>query len=114
MGPPSTPISTNAPTATPGMLPIPPTITTTSTMIDTSSSKLFGNTDPTLAAKSAPPNEARMAPVTNASSLAVTMLMPMASATCSSSRIAIQARPIRESCRRHEINAAITTNTSTM
>ena len=81
---------------TPAMLPIPPTMTTTRMMIETRISKLLGNTEPTLAANTAPLNAAIVAPTTKAISLAFTVLMPIASATCSSSRVAIQARPRRE------------------
>ena len=41
----------------------------------------MGKTDPTLAAKIAPANDARMAPMTNAISFTLTVLMPIASAT---------------------------------
>ena len=44
-----------------------------------------------------PPNDAPMA---KAMSLRLRVLMPMALAAISSSRMAIQARPMRESCRR--------------
>ena len=64
--------------------------------------KLFGKIEPTLAARMAPLNEAKMAPTTNAMSFVLTVLMPIASATCSSSRIAIQARPRRDAWSRHD------------
>ena len=71
-------------------------MTITRITIDTRILKELSKTDPTFAAKIAPENEARIAPTTNACSLEFTVLMPMASATDSSSRTAIQARPIRE------------------
>ena len=84
------------------MLPMPPTITTTRMMIDTRIMKLFGNTEPTLAARTAPLTAAIMAPTTKAMSFALTVLMPIASATCSSSRMAIQARPSLDAWSRHD------------
>ena len=102
LGPPSTPISTAEPAITPMMLPMPPKITTTRITIETKIRKLAGNTDPTLAAKMAPLNEPSTAPTTKASSLTFTVLMPIASATVSSSRTAIQARPSRERSSRHD------------
>ena len=95
-------MSSAAPAITPMMLPMPPKMTTTRMTIDTRIRKLDGNTEPTLLAKMAPLKEPRMAPTTKASSLTLTVLMPMASATVSSSRTAIQARPRRERSRRHE------------
>jgi hypothetical protein len=50
-------------------------------------------------APATPPNEAPMA---KASSLTLRVLMPIALAAISSSRMATQARPRRESCRRDE------------
>ena len=47
-----------------------------------------------------PARPAVVAPRAKASSLVVTVLMPLAAAASSSSRIAFQARPIRESCSR--------------
>jgi hypothetical protein len=88
---------------TPGTLARPPTMITTRISIDRVTSKLFGKIDWIWEANSAPPKLARIAPMMNANSLAETMLMPMASATASSSRIAIQARPIREFCNEYEM-----------
>ena len=92
------PTSTKDARTTPGTLAKPPTMITTRTVMDTITLKLWGNTEPILVANSAPPNPASMAPAMNADSFAVTMSTPMASATASSSRIAIHARPIREPC----------------
>ena len=52
----------------------------------------------------APPRPAKAAPSMYASDLVWTRLMPRASATSSSSRMAIQARPNRESRRRMAMN----------
>ncbi len=52
------------------------------------------------------------APVAKARSLYRTVLIPMASATCSSSRMATQARPTRELASRYETNAASAQNAS--
>jgi hypothetical protein len=52
----------------------------------------------TFVANSAPPRLATIAPMMNAQSFMVTTFTPMVSATGSSSLMAIQARPIRESC----------------
>ena len=53
-----------------------------------------------LAAKTTPPIPAQVAPRAKALSLVRVLLMPMAWQAISSSRRAIQARPMRESCRR--------------
>ena len=50
-----------------------------------------------------------MAPRANASSFVVTVLMPFAAAASSSSRMAFQARPIRESWSRYRRIIAIVT-----
>ena len=53
-----------------------------------------------------------MAPSENASSFVVTVLMPFAAAASSSSRMAFQERPIRESCNRYmKIIANVTIRT---
>ena len=62
--------------------------------------------DPMLTANSAPPSEPIAPPIANASSLNRVVLMPIASATCSSSRIAFHARPTREPCSRQETKMA--------
>ena len=76
------------------MLPMPPRITRPSTWIDTMTWKLAGVSEPILTANSAPPSEPIAPPIANASSLKRVVLIPIASAVCSSSRIAVQARPI--------------------
>ena len=62
--------------------------------------------DPIFTAKSAPPTAPRAPPTADARSLYRTTLTPIASATCSSSRIAFQARPTRELVSLHEMNTA--------
>ena len=64
--------------------------------------KLLGNTEPTRAAIIAPAKEAKTAPTTKAISFELTVLIPIASATCSSSLIAIHERPSREACKRQD------------
>ncbi|CPM60424.1 Uncharacterised protein [Bordetella pertussis] len=53
-----------------------------------------------MAANSAPATPPNEAPMAKASSLMLRLLMPMALAAISSSRMASQARPMREFCRR--------------
>ena len=89
-----------APSTTPGMWPMPPSTTIASTMIDSVSENDSGETKPWKAANIAPDTPPKVAPIANASSLMLRVLMPIALAAISSSRIAIQARPRRESCRR--------------
>ena len=62
-----------------------------------------------------PARPAVVAPRANASSFVVTVLMPFAAAASSSSRIAFQARPIRESWSRYRrIIATVTITTIRM
>ena len=58
--------------------------------------KLAGTTESILVANSAPAKLANNAPIANAESFAATVFTPIASATVSSSRIAIHDRPVRE------------------
>ena len=60
-----------------------------------------GETIVSFEALKTPARPAVVAPSANASSLVVTVLMPFAAAASSSSRMAFQARPIRESCNRY-------------
>ena len=89
-----------------GCCPCRPRITIASAVIETMTSKLAGVSEPIFTANSAPPSEPTAPPIANASSLNRVVLMPIASATCSSSRIAFQARPIRELASRHETKIA--------
>ena len=85
-----------APSATPGMLPMPPSTTIARIVIDSSRMKLSGLTNPWRPEKMTPENPAVLAPRANARSFVVVLLIPMVWAASSSSRIAAQARPIRE------------------
>ena len=91
---------------------MPPRIATASTRIETSTLKLAGVRAPIWTANIAPPSEPIAPPIANASSLKRVMLTPIASAVCSSSRIAVHARPILDSESRCETNSAISTNAS--
>ncbi len=78
-----------------------PPMTTIATMaIDSVSENDSGETKLCMCAYSTPEMPPKVAPMPNASSLRLRVLMPMALAAISSSRIAIQARPMRDSCRR--------------
>ena len=90
----------NAPAATPQMLPIPPRMTIARTVNDTVNTNWSGQTIVSFEALKTPARPAVVAPSANASSLVVTVLIPLAAAASSSSRIAFQARPTRESCSR--------------
>ena len=79
---------------------MPPSTTIASTAMDSVSENDSGDTKPWNAANMAPATPPNDAPIENASSLTLRVLMPMAFAAISSSRIATQARPRRECCRR--------------
>ena len=85
-----------APSTTPGMLPIPPSTTIARIVIDSSRMKLSGLTKPWRPKKMTPENPAGPAPRAKARSFVVVLLIPIVCAASSSSRIAAQARPIRE------------------
>ncbi len=87
----------SAPTTTPQTLPIPPKTTITRIITDTGNMNMSGVAVCNLAMKRVPVAPAKAAPVAKARSLRRTRLMPIADAAISSSRIAIQARPMRES-----------------
>ena len=72
--------------------------------------KLAGLSDPICTANSEPERLPMAAPVPKANSLYFTVLIPMASATCSSSRMAFHARPTLELARRVETNSAAMQN----
>jgi hypothetical protein len=84
-------------------------ITTASAVMDTMISKLCGVSEPICTANRAPPSDPMNPPIANASSLYFVVLIPIASATCSSSRIAFQARPIRDEASRHDRKIAKST-----
>ncbi|KAG0919297.1 hypothetical protein G6F32_016231 [Rhizopus arrhizus] len=90
----------NAPRITPGIWPMPPSTTMHRIEIDSISEKLSGLTKPCIDAHNAPAPPPTDAPIANASSLMLRVLMPIALAAISSSRMASHARPIREFCRR--------------
>src|SRR5712671_1427016 len=92
--------SSNAPRMTPQMLPMPPSTTIETTMMDSTSTKLSGEMKPWIAENMPPASPPKVAPMAKASSLRLRVSMPIARAATSSSRIASQARPMREFCRR--------------
>ena len=57
-----------------------------------------------------PDTPPKLAPMPKAKSFMLRVLMPIDLAAISSSRIAIQARPMRETCRRCEITMVTTTS----
>ena len=69
-------------------------------MIDSIRLNDSGETKPWKAPNMAPDTPPNEAPMPKASSFMLRVLMPMALAAISSSRMAIQARPMRESCKR--------------
>ena len=75
-------------------------------VIDSSRMKLSGLTKPWRPEKMTPENPAVLAPMAKARSFVVVLLIPIAWAASSSSRIAAQARPRREPCSRYEKNTA--------
>ena len=91
---------TNAPIATPQKLPMPPSTTMARTVNETTNVNWSGLTVTSFEALNTPAIPAVDAPRAKASSLATTVLMPLAAAASSSSRIASHARPIRLSMSR--------------
>src|ERR1043166_1081611 len=92
--------SSTAPRITPQMLPIPPSTTIATTMMDSTRTKLSGEMNPCIAENMPPARPPKLAPMVKASSFRLRVLMPIARAAISSSRIASQARPMREFCSR--------------
>src|SRR5687768_3496636 len=92
--------SSSAPRITPQTLPMPPSTTIDTTMIDSTRMKLSGEMKAWIAENMPPAMPPKLAPMANASSFRLRVSMPMARAAISSSRIASQARPMREFCRR--------------
>ena len=74
--------------------------------MDSSRMKLSGLTKPWSPEKMTPENPAVLAPRAKARSFVVVLLIPIVWAASSSSRIAAQARPIREPSRRYEKKTA--------
>ena len=87
---------TAAPTIDPQTLPIPPSTTIDRMKIEVSSVKPSGLTKLTLLAWTTPATPAVDAPMAKAHSFILTVGTPMAAAASSSSRIATQARPMRD------------------
>ncbi len=79
---------------------MPPSTTIDTITIDSIRMKLSGDTKPWNEANIAPDTPPNDAPIANASSLTLRVLIPIALAATSSSRIANQARPMREFCSR--------------
>ena len=79
---------------------MPPSTTMTSSIEETAKLNISGVAVCSLATKNTPVMPAKAAPMAKAISLKRVRLTPIALAAVSSSRIAIQARPIRESRRR--------------
>ena len=90
---------------------MPPMITIASTLIDSVNRKFSGNTERCHEASSAPAKPANEAPIAKACSFATVVLMPIARAASSSSRIACQAQPMRECCRRCDASSASASTT---
>ena len=88
------------PRITPGICPMPPSTTMASTAIDSVKENDSGETKPWNEANMAPATPPNEAPMEKASNFTLRVLMPMAFAAISSSRMATQARPRRECCRR--------------
>src|SRR3954470_6199095 len=82
------------------MLPMPPSTTMASTITLSVRMKLSGLMKPWIAENMPPATPPNEAPIAKASSFMLRVLMPMERAASSSSRIASQARPMREFCRR--------------
>ncbi|VVE82514.1 hypothetical protein PSP31120_03638 [Pandoraea sputorum] len=84
---------------------MPPSTTIESTTIDSQKVNDSGETKPWNAENMPPATPPNDAPIANASSLMLRVLMPIALAAVSSSRTAIHALPMRECCRRTHTNA---------
>ena len=83
----------DAPMMTPGMFPVPPSITIASTMNEICTVKLSGLTKPCFAANTTPITPPKQALMTNEAIFIFTIGMPTARAAVSSSRMAVHARP---------------------
>ena len=97
---------------TPQMLPIPPRMTMQRMNTEMLKKKSPGNVAHLKLAKYAPATPPKNAPVAYAHVFVRISGTPIAAAAVSSSRIAIQARPSRESRRRHEQNTVNSTSRS--
>ena len=88
------PIITIAAIAMPASDPMPPSTTMARMIADSRKTKDSGLTKPWRAAKNEPAKPPNIAPIANAVSLVVVVLMPSERQAISSSRSASQARPI--------------------
>ncbi|MCY1543754.1 hypothetical protein D9M68_795840 [compost metagenome] len=79
---------------------MPPSTTMATTITDSMSENDSGETKRWNEANNTPETPPNEAPMPKASNLRLRVFRPMALAAISSSRMAIQARPMRESCRR--------------
>ena len=104
--------SSSAPRITPQILPMPPSTTIDTTMIDSTRMKLSGEMKAWMAENIPPAMPPKLAPMANASSFRLRVLMPIARAAISSSRIASHARPTREFCRRRLMTMMTSATTS--
>src|SRR5436190_7540435 len=102
-----------APKTTPQTLPIPPRMTIERMNAEMLNEKSPGNVDCLKLAKYAPATPPKNAPVAYAQVLVRMSGTPIAAAAVSSSRIAIHARPRRESRNRRLQKIVIATSTST-
>ena len=89
--------STSAPTMTPQTLPIPPSTTIASRMMEMEKLKRSAKTPLTWVAKAAPPSPPEKAPTAYAASFVLRSGTPIMLAASSSSRMASHARPSRPS-----------------
>ena len=87
------PSITSAATATPSCEPMPPSTTMARISADSPNTKNSGLMKPWRVAKNAPAKPPNIAPIANAVSLVLVVLMPSERQAISSSRIASQARP---------------------
>lgn len=90
---------------------MPPSTTMATIMIDSIRLNDSGEMKPWKAANMAPETPPKVAPMAKASSFMLRVLMPMALAAVSSSRMAIQARPMRDSSRRWQMTTLTSTST---
>ena len=90
------PIITTEAMTTPSCEPRPPSTTMARMIADSMKVKLSGEMKPCRVAKKAPAKPPNMAPVANAVSLTLVVLMPSERQAISSSRSASQARPDRQ------------------
>ena len=91
---------------------MPPSTTMHRMEMDSISEKLSGTDEALHRGEQRAGHAAERAPMAKASSLMLRVLMPMALAAISSSRMASQARPMREFCRRRHTTTMISVSAS--